>query len=311
MSLKYAGLTPAAILLAAIAGIGAARRVSDFAGTWVMNYQGQPIFKLSLSAEHGRLTGSLTVPQGLTIDSDGDVTAIGPDLSTKPVQKAVLRREQLELTINGDGLIMTLQGTNGASLVIPGVRPLPLERIADGKAVVLASSLALPDYPEEIRKLREQLRAMVKDDQVARLNYAGARIEATDLKNRSEVLAIFDRYGWVTNSLAGKEAAHGFWLLVQHQTPQIQRRLLPALEKAAKAGEASMSDYAYLYDRIQAGLGKPQHWGTQTRCEKRKPVLYPVDDPAGLEARRQELFMPSVRDYLKMEYLVRSCAQTR
>jgi hypothetical protein len=69
-----------------------------------------------------------------------------------------------------------------------------------------------------------------------------------------EVLRIFSNYGWVTNSLAGKDAAHDFWLLIQHQTPEIQRRLLPALEKAAETGNAAMGDYAYLYDRVQVGL---------------------------------------------------------
>lgn len=113
----------------------------------------------------------------------------------------------------------------------------------------------------------------------------------------------------MTNSLAGKAAAHEFWLLVQHQTPEIQQRLLPALEKAAKSGDASMSDYAYLYDRVQMGMGKPQHWGSQMKCKGGKPVLYPVDDPAGLDARRKPLFMPSIGEYLANDYIVKSCAQ--
>ena len=128
-------------------------------------------------------------------------------------------------------------------------------------------------------------------------------------KNRRAVLRIFDRYGWVTNSLAGKDAAHNFWLLVQHQTPEIQQRFLPALEKAAKGNNASMSDYAYLYDRVQMGLNKPQRWGTQATCENGKPVLYPVEDPAGLDKRRAELFMPPIREYLQLDPLVKSCAQ--
>jgi hypothetical protein len=92
----------------------------------------------------------------------------------------------------------------------------------------------------------------------------------------------------VTDSLAGKDAAHNFWILVQHQTPAIQRQLLPALEKAAKNGNASMSDYAYLYDRVQVGLSKLQHWGSQPNCEAA------VDDPATLDARRKQLFMPPI-----------------
>jgi len=131
-----------------------------------------------------------------------------------------------------------------------------------------------------------------------------------DARNRPELLRIFDRFGWVTNSLAGKDAAHNFWLLVQHQTPEIQQRLLSAVEKAAKDGNASMSDYVYLYDRIQMGLGKPQPWGTQFKCENGKPVLYQVDDRAGLDNRRKALFMLSVRDHLKLDDLIKYCAQT-
>jgi hypothetical protein len=57
------------------------------------------------------------------------------------------------------------------------------------------------------------------------------------------------------------------------------------------------------------GLGKPQRWGTQVRCQEGKPSLYTVDDPAGLDARRAGLFMMPIADYLRNEYLVRFCAQ--
>ena len=173
----------------------------------------------------------------------------------------------------------------------------------------LASSSPEPEYPREIRALRKQLRTMVKQDQQARLAFNPARMEESDAKNRREILRIFDRYGWVTNSLAGEDAAHNFWLLVQHQTPEIQQRFLPALEKAAKGNNASMSDYAYLYDRVQMGLNKPQRWGTQATCENGKPVLYSVDDPTGLDKRRAELFMPPIREYLQIDSLVKLCAQ--
>src|SRR6266403_1081763 len=192
-----------------------------------------------------------------------------------------------KLTLATERGALTGSLTKPKKLVIAqeGMRPWNLERASDGDAIILASSLSEPRYPEEIRVLREQLRAMVKDEQDARLAFDEARIEAEDAKNRPEVLRIFSRYGWVTNSLAGKDAAHDFWLLIQHQTPEIQGRLLPALEKAAETGNAAMGDYAYLYDRVQVGLGRPQHWGTQTHCEDGKPVMAPVDDPAGLDAR--------------------------
>lgn len=299
-----------AVLSLAIARMCVAYQASDFDGTWVLKVNGQAILKLTLAAEHGGVTGSLTKPSQLTIDQDGDVTSIGPDQVKLPVQEATLKAGRLELTVDDFHFVMTMEDHNRALLAMEGMRPWQLERTSDGNAVILAKSLPEPEYPQEIRTLREKLRTMVKEDQEARLEFNQARMEAADAKNRQEVLRIFGRYGWVTNSLAGKDAAHNFWLLVQHQPPEVQQRLLPALEKAAKGGNASMADYAYLYDRVQMGLGKPQHWGTQAKCEDGKPVLYPVDDPAGLDTRRKELFMLPIRDYLQMDFLVKFCAQS-
>jgi hypothetical protein len=299
-----------AVLLLGAAGVSIAQQASDFGGTWVLKVHGQAIFKLTLTAKPEGIAGSLTKPKQLTIDQDGDVTGITEDQVKLPIQKAIRSGGQLELTIDGDRFLMTMEDHNRASLATLGMRPWHLERNADGDNVALATHLPDPDYPPEIHALRERLNAMVAEDQEARFAFDPARMEAVDAKNRPEVLRIFDRYGWVTNSIGGKDAAHNFWLLVQHQSPEIQQRLLPALEKAAAGGDASLTDYAYLYDRVQMGLGKPQHWGTQATCEKGKPVLYTIDDPAGLDLRRKELFMPPVRDYLRMDYLIKSCAQT-
>ena len=275
-------------------------------GTWVFRVNGQNILKLTLSTKNGVASGSLSKPERLKIDQDGDVTGIGPRQVTVPVEISRVTPSRLELTIDGDRFVMTLRDQDHATLVLEGMRPWNLDR-ATGD-VKLATRLREPHYPPNIRSLREKLQAMVNQEQQARLAFDTERMEAADTKNRPEVLRMFEQYGWITISLAGKDAAHNFWVLVQHQTPEIQRRFLPALEKAAKAGNASMSDYAYLYDRVQMGLDKPQHWGTQTRCEDGKPVLYTVDDPAGLEARRKELFLQSIEDYLKTDYLTKFCA---
>jgi hypothetical protein len=297
------------ILFLAAADMCLAQQTSDFGGTWVFKFNDQAIFKLVLTSDNGNFTGLLTRPRHLTIDQDGDVTKMTPEEVTLQIGKAASNAGRLELTIFDDHFVMTLKDHNEAILETEGVRPWHLERGPDGNIVTLAKRLTEPQYPAEIRAVRQRLRGMVREDQNARLAFNLKRADAVDAKNRAEVLRIFSRYGWVTNSLAGKDAAHDFWLLVEHQTPEIQRRLLPALEKAAKDGNASMSDYAYLYDRVQMGLGKPQHWGAAGKCEEGKPVLYPVDDPAGLDARRKELYLMPVRDYLQMDYIVKSCAQ--
>lgn len=103
-----------------------------------------------------------------------------------------------------------------------------------------------------------------------------------DRANLPQLLQIHRKFGWLKRSVVGKEAAGRFWLLVQHQDLSLQRKVLPEMQRAVAAGE-----------------GKPQHWGTQTSCVNGEAVLDPVDDPAGLERRRDELYLQPLGAYLK------------
>ena len=185
------------------------------------------------------------------MDQDGDVTKIGRDRITLPVQKSRLRQGKLEIVINDDQFVMMLVDHLHASLQLHGMRPWNLERAQAGSAVILARSLLQRMYTKEIQALRAQLGALVKQDQDARLVFDEGRMAAADANSRAEILRFSSQYGCVTRSLAGKDAAHNFWLLVQHQTPEMQRLLLPVLENNARNGNASMGNYAYLYDRVQ------------------------------------------------------------
>jgi len=306
------------LLLLSATPVCAGQLGSDFAGTWIFRSHGQAILTLRLSARESQIEGSITRPKILEIDQDADVTKIGPEQETLPIQKLQLKAGKLSMTIDGDDFLMGLDGPGRASLSLdlprppgsPLLRPWPLERAAGGESVVLATSLRAPDYSPDIQALRRELETMVKQDQDARMKFSMAEADAIDASNRPEILRIYDRYGWVTISLAGKDASQNFALLIQHQLPEIQQRLLPALEKAAKAGDVSMNNYAYLYDRVQMGLNRPQRWGTQAICENGKPALYQVEDRSGLNARRMELFMAPVEEYLEVDYLVRFCAQS-
>ena len=75
--------------------------------------------------------------------------------------------------------------------------------------------------------------------------------------------------------------------LVQHQPPAVQQQMLPALKKAVDEDEASKANYAYLFDRVETDEGRPQHWGTQAKCENGGAVLYPIDDIASVDERRR------------------------
>ena len=165
---------------------------------------------------------------------------------------------------------------------------------------------------KEITDLQAHLKQMVDEDQAARLKNDSEAMQKVDAQNYPEIVRIYDRYGWPFISLVGEEAASNYWLLVQHADvhKDFQAKMLSELKRASDEKDASKTDYAYLYDRVMVGAGKPQHWGTQGGgCDNGKTSLAPVDDPAGLAQRRKELHLMPIDQYVAI--LSSMCAQAR
>jgi hypothetical protein len=285
-------------------GTHAFAMTSPFDGTWVYRADGQSYMKFEIKTNGTSGTAVVTRPKQMNFSQDGTMTAGGIEYVTGEPETTAVEPRALKFI---NGVVLTLVDDRHATLTLaPQIHPLQLVRMPDGETVQMAT---LREWSPEIQSLRQELVALVKEDQDARNAFDDKRIVAADTHARSEVVRIMDKYGWVTKSLAGSDAAHDFWLLMQHQDLALQQRGLTAMKKATDSSDASKSDYAYLYDRVQSNLGKPQHWGTQTQCTGGGPVVLPVDDPAGLDARRAELGLMPEADYLKNEYLVRACGK--
>jgi uncharacterized protein DUF6624 len=170
-------------------------------------------------------------------------------------------------------------------------------------------------------KLRDELVAMFDEDQAARnkLNdwlkaNAGKnktlppdapevkKLQEVDRKNTTRLKAIVAKYGWPGKTLVGEQAANAAWLLVQHADHDrpFQRQCLKLMEEAAKKGEVSKRDVAYLVDRLLVADGKRQRYGTQFKLEKGEWIPNPIEDPASVDKRRAELDMPPLAEYKKM-----------
>lgn len=182
-------------------------------------------------------------------------------------------------------------------------------------AFAAAQSPAEPKLPE----LKKELAAMVKADQAARFKMIDAinagrlkpgalgappeltAVQEIDRKNRARLKEIVKQHGWPTATLVGQDGAHDAWLLVQHcdEDRPFQKECLALLEKAAAAGEASKRDFAYLTDRVLVGEGKPQRYGTQTEVKDGKATLKPTEEPEKLDARRAEIGLGPIAEYLK------------
>lgn len=192
-------------------------------------------------------------------------------------------------------------------------------------AVLCTYSVAKPSI---CTSYASDLNAMVQVDQALRehISYDSmplGKVKESQLPKIFQQVAIVDRVntarlvklvracGWPRNSVHGQQATGDAWMLVQHAEPEAQRRLLPLVEAAVKAGEAAPSHLAYLADRVATHEGRPQLYGTQfdqkSRCEFE---FKPLDDRTKVNERRKLAGMPSLEEYERMfrEYLsTRGC----
>jgi len=159
--------------------------------------------------------------------------------------------------------------------------------------------------------LRRELLAMVASDQEAREALirggiespdavSSAKVADIDRKNLVVIRRIIETRGWPGRSLVGEDGAQAAFLLVQHAdaAPEFQKRCLPLIDAAFRAGEATGQDFALLTDRVLRADGKPQRYGTQVRVENGRLVVPPVEDEANLEPRRASVGLPPMKEYL-------------
>ncbi|MBO9676055.1 MAG: hypothetical protein J7577_21625 [Sphingobacteriaceae bacterium] len=120
--------------------------------------------------------------------------------------------------------------------------------------------------------------------------------------------AIYNQYGYPTMQMVGADAAHHFFVLIQHadSDPKFQVEMLPVLDKQSKKGNISRKDYAYLYDRVQRNTGGRQLYGTQPSYDKtgnlfdsNNKIIFPADlaDPQHVDERRKEVGLEPLEQY--------------
>lgn len=128
-----------------------------------------------------------------------------------------------------------------------------------------------------------------------------AEMQATDAANAGFVSDLVDAHGWPTPGLVGADGVNAAFLIVQHADAEVQERMLPLVEAAYRAGDLPGQSYALLLDRVRIGRGESQVYGTQAGPGPDGAiVIAPTVDDDALDARRAEVGLPPVADYLAM-----------
>lgn len=288
--------------------------LSDYAGTWVRKVRGQNFLVVTLKVDATNVSGSLALPKDFNESQGGEVYPISSEVNRFTVFQASVVNNHLQFVAQSirdpkdqTRYLMTLVDHDHGAIEPEGwgLAPWRLERVRNSFEVSVATNWPEPGpnvVSPEIAALQAELRQMVTEDQAADVP-PYSDFDKVCEENYPKVLRIYEQYGWPRISIVGMEAASDFWLLAVHQTRhhlEFAKRALRDMKLAVDAGEASKANYALFEDSVLQAEGKPQHWGTKTVCKDGKPVLYPVDDQAALEQRRNDLQLMPLDKYLKM-----------
>jgi hypothetical protein len=188
-----------------------------------------------------------------------------------------------------------------------GRRALPLVLLA----IACGPRAPATDGPTD-PALRERILAAVERDQAVRDTFAQqlratgtltpglvASMRYVDSLNLAWIEPQFRSGGLPTRSQVGKDAVIAAALLVQHADadPAFQAEMLPRLDSAYRAGDINGQEVAMLTDRVAKAQGRPQRYGTQTTGRDGRLVIDPIEDSAGVDARRAAMGLPSLAEY--------------
>lgn len=125
------------------------------------------------------------------------------------------------------------------------------------------------------------------------------RLRALHEDNASALAMIIDAHGWPGRTIAGDKGAEAAWLVAQHAVFDLafMQHCADLVERAVAAGTVPGWQLAFLKDRLRTLSGQAQVYGTQFEPDAEGwPVPSPIEDPAGVDARRAALGLNSLAE---------------
>ena len=162
------------------------------------------------------------------------------------------------------------------------------------------SGEAKDEEPSDREALHDELIEMFDADQAERTGEAVGSV-GSDQARTDRLAEIVDEYGWPTFDMVGKDGATAAWTIAQHSDHDVefQKQALELLEAAMDDDQADPTEWAYLVDRVATNEGRPQVYGTQGGCVDGHADIGPLEDEANVEARRADVGLQPLADYLK------------
>ncbi|NQZ76708.1 MAG: hypothetical protein HRT61_11520 [Ekhidna sp.] len=124
-------------------------------------------------------------------------------------------------------------------------------------------------------------------------------------ENRKEAKKLFDKYGYPGFDMVGKEGSRQFWSIVNQEENDLEFQLtvLDSMILEVVEANAYAEDYAQLMDRARMKSNVQQLYGTQFYMDTitGMAISYPMYDPENVDARREQMNLPSLQEFLSEE----------
>ncbi|PNY81759.1 DUF6624 domain-containing protein [Deinococcus koreensis] len=165
------------------------------------------------------------------------------------------------------------------------------------------AALNTPLTAAQIGSLANEAARLVEQDQASRTGQPGARsMSEVDRESTLWLKEVLRQRGWPSANRSDPELAFDAWLLAQHADlrPSLQACVLDLLAQQ-RSTPAEARNLAYLTDRVRLAQGQPQVYGTQVMYDDVQGKASPrmLDDPAGVNARRANVGLEPIEEYLK------------
>jgi hypothetical protein len=152
--------------------------------------------------------------------------------------------------------------------------------------------------------LRDQIEQLIRVDQAVREKpgFDLVKMAQTDREHAAVLEEIFAKYGVPTYRTVGPRAASDFVTMIQHQSPEFRRKVLPGLKANVDVGQADPGSYATVFDRSQTDAGKKQMYGQNLTCDTQNPKLHtgPIEDEDHVDERRAAIGLMRLELYAQL-----------
>ncbi|MGS1077676.1 DUF6624 domain-containing protein [Pseudoxanthomonas beigongshangi] len=165
----------------------------------------------------------------------------------------------------------------------------------------------IADPAARLTDLRIELLRMQTRDQEARSGDWSQedirQMMQVDAEHLPRIKQIVAEHGFPEVELVGRDGVDAAWLLVQHADadPAFQEQVLAAITPRVRSGEISRHQFILLTDRVLAGQGKPQRYGSQLLAQEGRWVPKPIEAPESeVDQRRAAMGDMPLADYICM-----------